>query len=66
MRNKAFQEKLEEMLEELRTQPDDMIVAAYLGRPELYELGMFGMYLANPEGGEAKEGEQVDCIVLNI
>lgn len=66
MRNKAFQEKLEEVLEELRKLDDDLVVAAYLGHPELCELMSFGVYAANPEGGEVEEGDEVDCIVLNV
>ena len=65
MRNKQLQEKLEEMLEAIRKQPDDMVVASYK-EGGLYEVGMFGFYFANPEGNEAEEGDKVDCIILNV
>lgn len=65
MRNKQLQDKLEEMLEVMRTQPDDMVVAHYTGLG-LIELCSIGLYLADPDGVEAEGDAKVDCIILNI
>lgn len=65
MRNKQLQEKLEELLAELKTQPDDMKVVR-ITDDGFKTFSPIGLYLVDDEGLEVEGDAKADRIVLNI
>lgn len=65
MRNAEWQEKLQEMLDELQHLPDDLVVAHYTGLGLMETSNVF-FELLNAEGGTASATDKIDCIVVAI
>lgn len=66
MSNIRFQQELSDLLAKLKTLPDDVTIEMSDEDYNLNQIEQIGCYLANSEGQEAEEGDDVSSVVLVV